>query len=669
MFTKKNLRFILVLFAAATVLCSLLVGCSTASKLSFASDKFVVGVGKELTLDFTVTPKKADYSFSVSNDTIASVTRNGVVKGLKTGIVTVTLASGDKTATTTLVVSDSTNPADVNINGKKEYTVSFFLAYPFTFIQTEKYRENEFVSFALPSYVGYDVDGWYRDSDCTTKFDEKVEKITENLTLYCRRTAKENSFVVDGDGYICGLLYPSLAPEELVLPEIAEGKNVRGIANKAFYSYTTIKKAVIPASYESIGDFAFAGCVSLTEVEIEKGSALKSIGKFAFGVTADETDDGKTVPNEENACKKLEKIELPDSVEQIGAFAFGYCEKLSVNVPSSLTVIDYGTFYKTQIAVANLKNVTEVKAYAFGECNKLATVINAQNVEYCGKNSFFKTAIYSSQINASPYVVYVDTIVYGCNEGLGKTFVGNGKVNLKETATLIADGAFSGKNQSELSVYFNGANVKIGEDAFIDGNGVCLVVPDETLEKYKTDNPAYKNLFCTKFVVTINDDENAVNFGEHTLLRFGANDYRYDKYTVLTSPTDPSKKKTPLIIDLTALQHGGEITRINTRAINHYIGKDRNKRFTGRMQTLILPENLRSIAVFAVLNCGELQRIDMTKCRFSVGLEQNSFQFSTLGENLPKGETTYVYVKQADYDYYYENWKDKGLIKERLKAE
>lgn len=668
MFAKKNLRLILALLAVITVLCALSVGCSTASAVSFNAEKFVVGVGKELTLDFTVFPKKADYSLRVDNETVAKVTQNGVVKGLKTGITVVTLASGDKTATATLVVSDATDPTNVDYNQKKEYTVSFFLDYPSTLIKSENYREGELITFALPTYYAYEVDGWFTDASCSTRFDTATQKVQDNLTLYCRLTEKANSFVVDGDGYISGLLYKELKHEELYLPSVAEGKSVRGIANGAFASDTGIKKVFIPASYESIGEFAFAGCSSLAEVEIETGSALKTIGKFAFGVPSGKNDNDETVPKEEDACKKLEKINLPNTVEKIGAFAFGYCENLTLSIPTSLKEIDYGVFYKTKITSANLKNVTEIKAYAFAECDKLSTVINTKNVDFCGANAFYKTALYNSQINRAPYVVYVDTIVYGCNVGLGKTFVGNGKVNLPDNATLIADGAFSNKNQSELTVYFNGGNVKIGDYAFISDKNVCLVVPDEFLEGYKTDNPLYKDLFCTKFVITVND-ENAINFGEHTLLRFAAGDYRYDKYTILNRPSDPSKKKTPRVIDLSALEHGTEITRINTRAINHFISQDKNKRYTGNMQLLVLPESLTYVAPFAVINCGALEKIDMTRCRSSVEIVQNSFQFTTLGENLKEPNKTYVYVHAEDYAHYSDKWRDKGMIIERLKFE
>ena len=188
MFAKKNLRLILALLAVTTVLCALSVGCSTASVVSFNAEKFVVGVGKELTLDFTVFPKKADYSLRVDNETVATVAQNGVVKGLKTGITVVTLASGDKTATATLVVSDATDPTNVDYNQKKEYTVSFFLDYPLTLIKNESYREGELITFALPTYSAYDVDGWFTDASCSTRFDTATQKVQDNLTLYCRRT-------------------------------------------------------------------------------------------------------------------------------------------------------------------------------------------------------------------------------------------------------------------------------------------------------------------------------------------------------------------------------------------------------------------------------------------------------------------------------------------------
>ena len=74
----------------------------------------------------------------------------------------------------------------------------------------------------------------------------------------------------------------------VVIPEI-----VTAIANKAFYSCTSLTSVTIPESVKSIGIWAFSYCTSLTSVTIPE--SMKSIGDYAF-----------------HGCTALENIEAPE---------------------------------------------------------------------------------------------------------------------------------------------------------------------------------------------------------------------------------------------------------------------------------------------------------------------------------------------------------------------
>lgn len=677
-----------VVFCAIIIILTVaLYGCSEATSLSFAESRIVIGVGEEITPQINIFPKNSEYTLSVSNSTIAQVT-DKTVKGLKTGITDLIVTSGNKTAKATLIVSDVTTPGDVVSPEKTPYYVTFRIVNPSdvglenNLLETQVYYENETVYRSLPAYTGFTVSGWYTDPQCTIQFSESQNPVKGNLDLYCRAYMAENSFLIDNDGLLTGLVFKNLPHDSLTLPENINGKEVKGIAANAFSNDTLVKEVFIPACYESIGDFAFAGCTSLVKVEIEENSRLLSIGKFAFSVTGEEESDGTededdedentdetpSLVSGENPCKNLKEINLPDSVGSIGAFAFAYCSSLKLNgIPSALTKIEYGAFTETLITDANFESVTEIQAFAFLNCTDLLTVRNTQNVTSCGVDAFTGTALYKGQINQSPYIVYADTILFTCNTGYGKLL--GGKLTLPERVTLIADGAFNGENQSELTVYFPKAGVKIGDGAFITGGkGVCLVTNDEiTCNSYKdeavfNDNAAYADLFCVKITIRVDEDENGVNFGEHTLLKFSATDYRYDKFTVINSTSSPEKLKSPKIISLSALPYGEYITRINTRAVN--LGE-----YGGNLETLILPRRLNSVAVLSVINCGLLTKIDMTACTTVPDIVINSFQFSSLGDKTNPRTETKIYVKAADLEAYQTKWKDKGLASQRLTSE
>ena len=94
----------------------------------------------------------------------------------------------------------------------------------------------------------------------------------------------------------------------------------------------------IPDSVTSIGNSAFYGCDSLTNVNIP--DSVTSIGNSAF--------DG---------CKSLTNINIPDSVTSIGKSAFAWCYSLtSINIPDSVTRIGDKAFYGCEKLNPQIKN-------------------------------------------------------------------------------------------------------------------------------------------------------------------------------------------------------------------------------------------------------------------------------------------------------------------------
>ena len=88
------------------------------------------------------------------------------------------------------------------------------------------------------------------------------------------------------------------------------------------------KNYIIPNSVTNIGDNAFYGCQSLTNINIP--NSVTSIGNDAFG-----------------RCYSLTSINIPDGVTNIGHAAFYKCESLtSINIPDGVTNIgDYAFLF------------------------------------------------------------------------------------------------------------------------------------------------------------------------------------------------------------------------------------------------------------------------------------------------------------------------------------
>ena len=102
--------------------------------------------------------------------------------------------------------------------------------------------------------------------------------------------------------------------------------SVTTIGEDAFWGCESLSNINIPNSVKTIGDLAFLGCKSLTNINIP--NSVKTIGNLAF-----------------RNCKSLTTINISNSVKTIGKNAFSGCESLTnINIPNSVTTIGEGAF-------------------------------------------------------------------------------------------------------------------------------------------------------------------------------------------------------------------------------------------------------------------------------------------------------------------------------------
>ena len=209
--------------------------------------------------------------------------------------------------------------------------------------------------------------------------------------------------------------------------------NATTIGNSAFEQCASLISIDIPANVETIGTAVFWGCSSLTTVTFEKGSQLKTIG------------GGSSYYGAFSYCTALTSIEIPASVETIGASAFSNCSKLATvtfEKESQLKTIGggysnssdyYGAFSDCPITSIEIPaSVETIEAAAFKGCLALAKItfekgINLKKISggysenrntdgyFYGHGAFAKcTALTSIEIPASVEVIEPEAF-FGCS--------------------------------------------------------------------------------------------------------------------------------------------------------------------------------------------------------------------------------------------------------------
>lgn len=196
--------------------------------------------------------------------------------------------------------------------------------------------------------------------------------------------------------------------------EIREGTRI--IADRVCEGLQYIASITIPNTVTSIGEDAFAGCSSLTDVvwNVKNCQATpfresSSITSFTFGDSVEiipdflcyEMPNLKTVNVGNNVksiggsaftgCSSLTIANIPNGITSIGEYAFGGCSSLTaINIPDSLTSISNGVFGNcsslTSITIPN--TVTSIGEVAFEGCSSLKSITIGTNVTDIGRFAF-----------------------------------------------------------------------------------------------------------------------------------------------------------------------------------------------------------------------------------------------------------------------------------------
>ena len=248
---------------------------------------------------------------------------------------------------------------------------------------------------------------------------------------------------------------------------------------KTLLHYAVNKKAsafTVPSGVKVIDDYAFFGCMNLTEVTV--GDSVTSIGESAFrlckGLQSAVIGNSVTSLGAEAflGCENLVSVTLGNAVCEIPKDAFAFCMRLtSVTIPDSVKAVGDRAFVNCESlrAVSIGNAVSAVGRGAFGRCGRLSDVRFAGTCDEWEKIAFspdWKKGSAIREINFLP-----SSGGLGISRGLEYRLHDNGS-----TCEILGMGACKDGTVVIPEMIDDYRVVAIGANAFVDSSltGVVL---------------------------------------------------------------------------------------------------------------------------------------------------------------------------------------------------
>jgi hypothetical protein len=241
--------------------------------------------------------------------------------------------------------------------------------------------------------------------------------------------------------------------------------NIREIPKDAFKDKITILSVNFGENCKIIGEEAFSGCVSLSE--INEKNVIKEIGSSTFAntnISSVKFNKLKTIGDAAFCnCKKLSNIEIP-SCRTIPSNAFEGCSSLNyINAEICLSV--WESMFKdfTNLSYINLKYCNKIDNSAFEGCSSLNS-INIDSCRYIG-NSAFKECGSLSTIQIQNCSIINANAFEGCSS-LKNVYSNDNYFSKNKISIQIKESAFVGCSSLQNINLQNHQISEIGSSAF-----------------------------------------------------------------------------------------------------------------------------------------------------------------------------------------------------------
>ena len=444
------------------------------------------------TLSATVLPEDANnrnYLFSTSNSTVATVSGKGVVTAKASGkaIITCTAfdGSGCKDSCVVEVKSESDSVKTGNYNSDTTRSSKYCLV-PNGEDQAGHTTYSLFILGTAP--VEGNSQEW-RGNDYRNYITEIIIKegvTTIGYSAFTRLPALREVSIPDtvkeigkDTFYYCS-----------ELSSVRLGSGLEYIGESAF-AYCPIRSLTIPASVQTIYDYAFQHC-KISTLNFEKSSKPLSISKFAF-----------------YSNYIMGELNLPARLTGLNNYAFAdnYITSLTFESGSKLPSIGDGAFMNNSLTgeLTIPASVTSVGNNAFEDNNITSLTFESGSIlEQIGNHAFEGNKQLSGTIRFPDSLKYIQSFAFKdcCNDslttGIEAISFGSGS-----KLSLISVKAFYLTNT--LKVVTLPAGATVNDKAFYQEGGRIPSVCRLSQINYRGDENSYKNQLCSNLS---NIDEN-----------------------------------------------------------------------------------------------------------------------------------------------------------------
>ena len=287
--------------------------------------------------------------------------------------------------------------------------------------------------------------------------------------------------VKEGTRIICNNAFAGCSLSNIAIPD-----SVTAIGDYAFAG-CSLSNIAIPDSVTAIGNGAFSHCLLLENISIPKsviclnGNPFSDWGGMLECLSPTFIYEDDVLFNKDKSeivsfrNQKIESYIIPDSVTDIGDYAFSHSSLSNIVIPDSVTAIgEYAFEYCSSLSNIVIPNsVTAIGDFAFSDCSSLSNIVIPDSVTAIGNRAFSCCSSLSNIVIPDSVTAIGDFAFSGCRS--------LSNIVIPDSVTAIGDFAFS--DCSSLSnIVIPDSVTAIGKCAFSDCSSLSkIVIPDSVI--------------------------------------------------------------------------------------------------------------------------------------------------------------------------------------------